>query len=210
MVSSSIFRSRSTWPRCSRRSGGVPAPGQARSRCHEAGLDCPGRSLSRSLRPHRTAVRIRPTAHSAFSPASDARRGRDAPRRASPGWRERCPVAAYVPTRPRSWPPYWSASRWRPAFARGAWWWTKRGRTAWRARSGTHHKSDYAPHALTALLRIGHPGHMSEDQSCGACGGSGLTEHTEHTVELDKNGNQVPVTRSWTGSCGACHGSGQG
>ncbi|MEW2625645.1 hypothetical protein [Streptomyces sp. NPDC048106] len=51
---------------------------------------------------------------------------------------------------------------------------------------------------------------MSGDQPCGACGGSGLTEHTEHTVEIDKDGNQVPATRSWTGACGACHGSGQG
>ncbi|MEV7756071.1 hypothetical protein [Streptomyces griseofuscus] len=48
---------------------------------------------------------------------------------------------------------------------------------------------------------------MSEDQSCG---GGGLAEHTEHAVELDKDGDQVRVMRSWTGSCGACHGSGQG
>ncbi|MEU3032735.1 hypothetical protein ACPCBC_32940 [Streptomyces incarnatus] len=51
---------------------------------------------------------------------------------------------------------------------------------------------------------------MSGDQPCGARGGGGPTRHTEHTVELDKDGSQVPVTRSWTGPCGTCHGSGQG
>ncbi|MFH8369293.1 hypothetical protein [Streptomyces sp. NPDC018031] len=48
---------------------------------------------------------------------------------------------------------------------------------------------------------------MSE-QPCTACGGDRVTEHTEHTLELDEHGNQVPVTRTWTGPCGTCHGSG--
>ncbi|MFJ4624176.1 hypothetical protein [Streptomyces sp. NPDC088812] len=46
------------------------------------------------------------------------------------------------------------------------------------------------------------------DERCSACGGSSLTEHQEHTVETDKDGNQTPVTRRWTGACSQCHGSG--
>ncbi|WP_320775835.1 hypothetical protein [Streptomyces sp. CRN 30] len=49
---------------------------------------------------------------------------------------------------------------------------------------------------------------MSDEQPCGACEGTGVTEHTLHTVELDEDGNQVPVDRSWTGPCSACHGTG--
>jgi hypothetical protein len=51
-----------------------------------------------------------------------------------------------------------------------------------------------------------HAGSVS-DEPCPACQGSGLTEHTEHTVETDKDGNQVPVERHWTGPCNTCHGS---
>ncbi|MFJ4584032.1 hypothetical protein [Streptomyces echinatus] len=49
---------------------------------------------------------------------------------------------------------------------------------------------------------------MPGEQPCGACNGSGLTEHTEHSVEVDKDGVQQHVTRSWTGACSQCHGSG--
>ncbi|MGW4270765.1 hypothetical protein ACWEGQ_00005 [Streptomyces seoulensis] len=49
---------------------------------------------------------------------------------------------------------------------------------------------------------------MPEPQPCGACNGTGLTEHTEHSVKTDQDGNQTPVTRTWTGACSQCHGSG--
>lgn len=49
---------------------------------------------------------------------------------------------------------------------------------------------------------------MPSEQPCGACSGTGVTEHTEHSVETDKDGNQKPVSRSWTGPCSQCHGSG--
>ena len=50
--------------------------------------------------------------------------------------------------------------------------------------------------------------YMPSEQPCGACSGTGVTEHTEHSVETDKDGNQKPVSRSWTGPCSTCHGSG--
>lgn len=49
-----------------------------------------------------------------------------------------------------------------------------------------------------------------EQPKCQACQGYGVTEHEEHTVETDKDGNQIPVVRRWTGACSTCHGSGQG
>lgn len=48
-----------------------------------------------------------------------------------------------------------------------------------------------------------------EQSKCQACQGYGVTEHEEHTVETDKDGNQTPVVRRWTGPCNTCHGSGQ-
>ncbi|GAA1283541.1 hypothetical protein [Streptomyces javensis] len=44
--------------------------------------------------------------------------------------------------------------------------------------------------------------------TCPACNGARVTEHTEHTVETDENGQQKPVTRTWTGPCGTCNGTG--
>jgi hypothetical protein len=50
----------------------------------------------------------------------------------------------------------------------------------------------------------------AQPQPCQACKGLRVTEHEEHTVETDKDGNQQPVVRRWTGPCTTCHGSGQG
>lgn len=47
-----------------------------------------------------------------------------------------------------------------------------------------------------------------QPQTCQACGGDGVTDHVEHTVEIDKDGNQIPVEHRWMGPCGTCNGSG--
>lgn len=45
-------------------------------------------------------------------------------------------------------------------------------------------------------------------QPCPACQGLRVTEHTTVEIDLDENGNQVPVTRTYTAQCNTCHGSG--
>ncbi|MFJ2774291.1 hypothetical protein [Streptomyces sp. NPDC087300] len=53
---------------------------------------------------------------------------------------------------------------------------------------------------------------MSGDEppKCQACQGYCVTEPEQHTVEIDKDGNQIPVVRRWTGPSTTCHGTGLG
>ncbi len=48
-----------------------------------------------------------------------------------------------------------------------------------------------------------------QERDCDACGGTGLTDKTQHTVDLDENGHQVHVQRSFVSSCTHCSGAGK-